>query len=90
MQYFHDTAKFLTCLIVQDANHSLLPFTDGSSMQDGWILGPNSELLFWVPPILRDGLFWPRNKLVLGAIITTKLDFTCFVHGEQWINCKGA
>jgi hypothetical protein len=58
-------------------------------MEDGWILGQNSEPLFWVPPSLRDGLFWPNTRLVLGNLITTKLDLAHFVHGESWSQCKG-
>jgi hypothetical protein len=55
----------------------------------GWVLGPNSELLFWVPPDLRTGLYRPNNALVIGKCITTKLDVSSFAHGESWTNCKG-
>jgi hypothetical protein len=58
-----------------------------SEMLDGWILGPNAELLFWVPPSLRDGLWWPNNNYVIGQL-TTKLDLARFVHGESWPQCK--
>ena len=58
-------------------------FTDDSIMHDGWILGPNDELLFWVPPVLQKGISWPRTRLVIGAV-STKLDFKHFVHGEKW------
>ncbi|PVF92699.1 WD40 repeat-like protein [Serendipita vermifera] len=34
---------------------------------DGWVVGKNSELLFWVPPNLRDKLPWPRLISVLGT-----------------------
>jgi hypothetical protein len=63
-------------------------FTDSSTMKDGWVLGPDSELLFWVPPNLRVGLLWPRNTLFIGEPIATKLDLKSFVHGESWSLCK--
>ena len=56
-------------------------------MIDGWILGPNSELLFWVPPTLRTGLWRPGNTAVMGEF-ATRLDLEQFVHGEDWVRCK--
>jgi len=56
-------------------------------MVDGWVLGPHSELLFWVPPALRPGLWWPSNTAVIGAY-GTRLDLRRFAHGEDWIRCK--
>jgi hypothetical protein len=63
-------------------------FTDSSVMKDGWVLGPDSEILFWVPPALRIGLLRPGNKLFIGEAIATRLDLTSFVHGESWYLCK--
>ena len=62
-------------------------FTDSSKLVDGWILGPKSELLFWVPPTLHTGLWRPGNTAVIGQP-ATKLDFGNFVHGEDWVRCK--
>ncbi|CAG8736324.1 11246_t:CDS:2, partial [Acaulospora colombiana] len=42
------------------------PFSYNSKMVSGWILGPDSELLFWVPPELRHGLWRPNNVAVMG------------------------
>ncbi|KIM29982.1 hypothetical protein M408DRAFT_67048, partial [Serendipita vermifera MAFF 305830] len=53
-----------------------------------WILGPNSELLFWVPPGIRSGLCPLRNTLVIGDE-ATQLDLTNFVHGDRWTRCRG-
>ncbi|KIM20971.1 hypothetical protein M408DRAFT_305789 [Serendipita vermifera MAFF 305830] len=62
-------------------------FTNSSYMIDGWMLGPNSELLFWVPPTLRSGLWRPENTVVIGKQ-ATKLGFKHFSHGEYWTRCK--
>jgi hypothetical protein len=63
-------------------------FSPDSKMIDGWVLGPNSELLFWVPPELRDGLWRPNNVAIMCNSIVTKLDLKHFVHGESWTLCK--
>jgi hypothetical protein len=57
-------------------------------MQDGRILGPNSELLFWVPPTLRIGLLHPGNKSFIGKFVQTRLNLDNFVHGDSWTLCK--
>jgi hypothetical protein len=57
-------------------------------MTNGWVLGPNSELLFWVPPEWRDRLWRPNNVAIISSSITTKLDLNDFVHGAAWTLCK--
>jgi hypothetical protein len=52
------------------------------------MLGPSSELLFWVPPSMREGLLWPGNTVVIGTGLNTRLDLRNFVHGERWTLCK--
>jgi hypothetical protein len=51
------------------------------------MLGPNSELLFWVPPGIRPKLCALRNTMILGGD-GTHLDLKHFVHGEAWSRCK--
>ncbi|KIM21762.1 hypothetical protein M408DRAFT_324867 [Serendipita vermifera MAFF 305830] len=67
----------------------LLHFTNSSRMVDGWMLGPKSELLFWVPPTLRTGLWRPGNTAIIGKLVT-KLGFGNFAHGEFWTNCANS
>ncbi|KAI0337181.1 WD40 repeat-like protein [Trametopsis cervina] len=62
-------------------NHSK---TDYAS---GYILGPNSELLFWVPPDYRPGLWRPSTQLV-SAVRSLRLDLSRFVHGHRWRKCR--
>jgi len=58
-------------------------FSDKSDMIDGWILGTNGELLFWVPPAHRTALWRPSNTCVIGRN-SAKLDMSRFVHGTSW------
>ncbi|KAJ7677625.1 WD40-repeat-containing domain protein [Mycena rosella] len=52
----------------------------------GWIKGEGDELLFWVPPENRAGLWWPDTLAIVGVQPTT-LDLSRFVHGESWAEC---
>jgi len=69
-------------ILVQD-----MPFTDSSKIIDGWIFS-DSKRLFWVPPLLRAGLMRPNNLLVIGNVITTRLDLDTFKYGEDWTKCR--
>jgi WD40 repeat protein len=63
-------------------------FCNHSKLDNGWVYGPDGKsCLFWVPPQNRGGLFWPRTKAVIGAL-TTQIDFSRFVHGEDWWRCQ--
>jgi hypothetical protein len=69
------TQKTLETL-VQDLSHKYAYFNgfqSDSQLENGWILNFPSQLLFWVPPWSRKGLWWPRNTAVI-AEGSTKLD----------------
>ncbi|ETW77090.1 hypothetical protein HETIRDRAFT_105708 [Heterobasidion irregulare TC 32-1] len=54
---------------------------------DGWIVGPASELLFWVPPAYRDRLLpGARLKMIIGRKVV-QLDLSQFIHGTSWHEC---
>jgi hypothetical protein len=57
-------------------------------MEDGWVLGPNSELIFWVPPPLRTGFWFHRTNLFIGKFIQTRISLDSFAHGTLWTLCK--
>ncbi|KAJ7627329.1 hypothetical protein FB45DRAFT_1060062 [Roridomyces roridus] len=57
---------------------------------DGWVLNEASERMFWVPPWLREGLYFPRNTLVIRDRGTTTLDLSRFVRGLEWTECRDA
>ncbi|KIM86959.1 hypothetical protein PILCRDRAFT_293290 [Piloderma croceum F 1598] len=71
-------------LIVDPSQHYLI---QDYSWANGWIIGPHSELLFWVPPLNQLALWLPGNTAVMGQM-ATKLDLSQFVHGTFWQQCK--
>ena len=54
--------------------------------EDGWILGPYSRLLLWVPPMYLPGLYRLRTKHLIG-IVPMELDLSNFAHGPLWESC---
>ncbi|KAN0102501.1 hypothetical protein V8E52_011886, partial [Russula decolorans] len=62
-------------------------FRSDSQLENGWVMNSPSELLFWVPPWSRIGLWWPGNTAVI-ADWSTKLDCSQFVHGTSWEKCQ--
>ncbi|KAG1900720.1 WD40-repeat-containing domain protein, partial [Suillus fuscotomentosus] len=55
--------------------------------KDGWAMGPNRLLLFWVPPASRKPFYNPRTALVMprGGV---ELDLSCMAHGTRWQHCR--
>ncbi|ETW77154.1 hypothetical protein HETIRDRAFT_446239 [Heterobasidion irregulare TC 32-1] len=54
---------------------------------DGWIVGPASELLFWVPAAYRNKL-WPGSRLkIVAGRDYMQLNLSQFVHGNSWQQC---
>ena len=62
-------------------------FPNNSTIHDGWISGPNSELIFWVPHRNRDALLMPSMIQKMGVPLATKLTFDHFVQGDSWTKC---
>ncbi|KAK7015389.1 WD40 repeat-like protein [Favolaschia claudopus] len=52
----------------------------------GWIMNSASDLIFWVPPWLRDQICLPWNTCVIGPRVR-KLNWSNFVHGYEWTKC---
>ncbi|KZP04287.1 WD40 repeat-like protein [Athelia psychrophila] len=69
-----------------EASPSRKGYTASSQLDNGWMRNSPTELLFWVPPAYRAGLWQPYDTLVLGQP-STRLDLTDFVHGENWAQC---
>ncbi|KAI0341535.1 WD40 repeat-like protein [Trametopsis cervina] len=69
----------------------LTQYTDSSELDEvtGYMLGAEGELLFWVPPDYRVGLWRPSTLRVTGEH-SLHLDLSHFVHGELWTQCHTA
>ena len=54
-------------------------------MQDGWVVGQDDELLFWVPSEHRKDLCLPHVEMIWGRPI--KVDLSKFRYGSKWSEC---
>ncbi|KZS87696.1 WD40 repeat-like protein [Sistotremastrum niveocremeum HHB9708] len=56
--------------------------------RDGWVHSDEEEpkLLFWLPPHYRSSFVWGRCQSLVGSE-PLQLDFSRFVHGDQWAEC---
>ena len=55
------------------------------NMRDGWMLGRDDEVLFWVPLEHRRVLCLPHVEMIWDR--PTKLDLSKFRHGSKWAEC---
>jgi WD40 repeat protein len=67
---------------------SVFELNNGIKMNNSWVCGPGSEKLFWVPPECHAGLYQPRNTVIIGQLLKTRLDFSEFQHGTMWTECS--
>jgi len=67
----------------QNAIHGYEPVPQ--DMKDGWILGQDHELLFWVPLEHREVLCLPHVEMIWGK--PTKVDLSRFSYGSKWTEC---
>ena len=59
------------------------------TIRNGWILGPDDELLLWVPPANCSDLLTPSSRSrIMGVAHPTELDFSNFKCGMEWIQCR--
>jgi len=54
-------------------------------MNDGWVVGQDHELLFWVPLEHRKDLCLPHVEMIWGK--PTKVDLSRFRYGSKWTEC---
>ncbi|QRV82834.1 Vegetative incompatibility protein HET-E-1 [Ceratobasidium sp. AG-Ba] len=54
---------------------------------DGWVVGHDSSLLFWVPPDLRTGLKWPQSVGIIQERGEWELDLSGAYIGREWTKC---
>ena len=54
-------------------------------MNDGWVVGQDDELLFWVPLEHRQDLCLPHVEMIWGR--PTKVDLSRFRYSSKWTEC---
>jgi len=54
-------------------------------VKDGWVVGQDDELLFWVPLEHRKVLCLPHVEMIWGRPI--KVDLPRFRYGSKWTEC---
>ena len=63
------------------AYNYLTNFQNNRMTDDGWFMGQEDDLLFWVPPYLHPiGLFLVTRLAIGGSILDVRL----LAHGEKW------
>ena len=63
------------------AYNYLTNFQNNRMTDDGWFMGQEDDLLFWVPPYLHPIGLFPVTRLAIGGSI---LDVRLLAHGEKW------
>ncbi|KAG2106974.1 WD40-repeat-containing domain protein [Suillus discolor] len=74
--------------LIEGISHHHSNSTPLSLQADGWVMGPNRRLLFWIPPASQHALCTPWNLWVIprGA----ELDLSRMAHGTRWSSCRNA
>ncbi|KAF8300503.1 hypothetical protein DL93DRAFT_2122224, partial [Clavulina sp. PMI_390] len=60
-----------------------------TDLHNGWIKGPNNELILWVPPSYRNRLYDERLIGILGQDMSSRarFNFDNMTLGEDWASC---
>ncbi|KAG2118692.1 WD40-repeat-containing domain protein [Suillus discolor] len=75
--------------LLETASHHDSHSTPFLLQPNGWIMGPNHQLLFWVPPLSRYPFYSPGTAIVIprGGV---ELDLSHMAHGMRWSSCRDA
>jgi len=50
-------------------------------------MGPDGEIIIWIPPAYRSSVLLPPCTLLIGQSRVT-IDLSYFVHGQKWTMCR--
>ncbi|KAF8300526.1 hypothetical protein DL93DRAFT_2173397 [Clavulina sp. PMI_390] len=83
------SSQIVVPLPVPESSHLTATWQDLKLLDNGWVKGPNGELVLWVPPYYRTNVYHPNLITALGKDPSEiiKLDFDHMVVGEQWAHC---
>lgn len=56
-----------------------------ASLKEGWIIGPERQLLLWIPSDRHPSV---ANNMLLISNGSSKLDLKDFAHGASWHRCR--
>jgi len=63
-------------------------FPDAEFREDGWIVGPNGELLLWIPQEHCAALLRAKDRQLNAETHSfPDRDASTFVYGEDWAQC---
>lgn len=51
-----------------------------------WVLGPEGELIIWLPAYIQRGLHWPGRQAIPSQR-QMRIDFSRFKYGTSWMEC---
>ncbi|KAG6333110.1 hypothetical protein ID866_5976 [Astraeus odoratus] len=80
-----DSQMLFQCLPSKEWNMECSPMP----CKDGWVRGPNSELILWVPHVLQKPFYSIHNTLVIPQSACIELDLSKMAHGNKWTMCFG-
>ncbi|KAF8289877.1 hypothetical protein DL93DRAFT_2039148, partial [Clavulina sp. PMI_390] len=89
VRFWNITSSAL-CMVVPIPNAQFPTFNLSPSwpslLDDGWVKGPNDELILWLPPSYRNHLHDERLIAILGEDQSSRvrLNFDNMVLGEDW------
>ncbi|KAG1812653.1 hypothetical protein EV424DRAFT_1418164 [Suillus variegatus] len=75
--------------LLEPASHHDSNSTPFLLQADGWVMGPNHRLLFWVPPASRHAFYTPWTSLVIPRG-HPQLDLSRMAYGTRWSSCRHA
>ncbi|KIK42594.1 hypothetical protein CY34DRAFT_83254 [Suillus luteus UH-Slu-Lm8-n1] len=52
--------------------------------EDGWMMGPDHQLLFWIPPASRKAFRYNPHTALIIPRGHVELDLSRMAHGTRW------
>lgn len=86
----HATARIPSASPLSPSVHSNVSLTSTRHFQNGWLVGPEGELIPWIPPSHRVRLCDLRVHTLLGdpERHPNILDFNEMACGTDWMKCR--
>ncbi|KAF5314759.1 hypothetical protein D9611_007177 [Ephemerocybe angulata] len=80
----HEFRESQECVFLHEYPHGCTTIGD-----DGWLRNTNGDVLMWIPPSFRDGLYICGLQHIIGKVATTKIELQdAICHGERWLRCQ--